>query len=342
MIYKNLTFRVFTVPGLIFTIVLLILFAALNMVDFEPVVGFQLLYFNPITLVIAWATAMFTMSLWWILGVWLAPLVGTFLTENKIGNMIFTKGNQHYFEKVPESDLRIKPGLIIAKFINLLMSWLAVSAFLLGIVMNYVDNTWLADFFTANLFGSSPNYALYFVKVLLILVAAPILMTVVIPIPWMLLDVRLKAFHSGSKQVFLVGRAIQARLNPIFAVGGLVSLVMANLSVDLIVQLISFVIAFLCFPSVLIVTLYYMLFQVKYYESFLRRIPVPYGTTKVVMEVKFKKPEAEEKTAEEVEEEKVEGSPDEQSSEATPETEVTNAPETTETVRDDEETTDDT
>ena len=114
-------------------------------------------------------------------------------------------------------------------------------------------------------------------------------MSITIPIPWMLIDTYLKSYNSRTKTNSFVGKAIQAKLSPLFAIGGLVTLIVQNISLDTIVLIAVFAVAILAFPTIIMVTLYNMLFQVKYYESFLRKIPVPFGTTSVQMEVKFKK-----------------------------------------------------
>ena len=120
-------------------------------------------------------------------------------------------------------------------------------------------------------------------------------MTITIPIPWMLLDTRLKAYSSGAKINSFVGKVIQSRVNSLFAIGGIATLLIQNLSLNnfgsIILSAVFFVIGYLAFPTILMVTLYNMLFQVQYYESFLREIPVPFGTTRIDVETKFTKAE---------------------------------------------------
>lgn len=296
-VYKRATLRVFTTPGLIFTVILILIFAIFNLVDFDfPFSGgnIKLFVFNPFNLLIAIVSSVLTMSIWWFVGTRYAPKIGEFLTEKKIGNMIFTKGDIHYFEKVELEDLRIVPGIVIAKFINLLMSYLAITAFLLGIFLGFFNGTdstaKLITFFESNLSNDPVAYVL---KLILVFVLAPLLLTLTIPIPWMLIDTKLKAYNSKLKINSLVGKSIQKLLTPIFAIGGLATLLLQNLTPDVIILFLTFIFIFLAFPSILMVTLYNMIFQVKYYESILRSIPVPYGTTKVEMELKFKKTEDE-------------------------------------------------
>ena len=208
-------------------------------------------------------------------------------------NILFTKGDFHYFEKVGQENLRIMPGTIIAKFINLILSWFAVVAFLLGFLLQSFQGTdKLFAFFTANFSTNPVNYIL---KLIIVFVLAPILMTITIPIPWMLLDTRLKAYSSGAKINSFVGKVIQSRVNSLFAIGGIATLLIQNLSLNnfgsIILSAVFFVIGYLAFPTILMVTLYNMLFQVQYYESFLREIPVPFGTTRIDVETKFTKAE---------------------------------------------------
>jgi hypothetical protein len=293
-IYKRATLSVFTTSGLVFTVVGLIVLMAFNLLNFTinlqvfstPIAIFE---FNPLNIILAVISAFITMSVWWFIGTKFAPKIGNILTEKKIANILITKGDIHYFEKVERETLRISPNTIIAKFINLLLSWFAVTAFLLGFLLPLFSgagqNEKLFSFLTSNL----TDIGNYILKCLVVFVLAPILMSLTVPIPWMLLDARLKAYNSGAKINSFVGRAIQGKLNSIFAIGGVVALIMQNLSLDTIVLVIVFIFSFLAFPSMITVTLYNMLFQVQYYESFLREIPVPFGTTKVEMELKFKK-----------------------------------------------------
>ena len=290
--YKRADFRVFTRPGLIFTIVLLIVFLSFNLFKYtanlpgisEPI---KVLSFDPLTIAVAILSAVITMAIWWFIGTTYAPKVGYYLTEKKLANILITKGDIHYFEKVDREDLRIIPGTVIAKFINLLISWFAVTVFLLGFLLFLFpggdSSAKLVSFFQPS------DFLVLLFKYIIVFLLAPILMSITVPIPWMLLDTRLKAYSSGAKINSFVGHAVQVRLNSIFAVGGIVTLVIQNLKPDVIILIIVFIFVFLSFPSMLMVSLYNMLFQVQYYESFLREIPVPFGTTSVQMEVKFQK-----------------------------------------------------
>ena len=194
-------------------------------------------------------------------------------------------------KKVNEENLRITPINVISKFINLLLAWLAVTAFILGFLLPFfsgsTSNAKLYSFFTSEI--GSGNIINYILKIIIVFVLSPLLMSITIPIPWMLIDTYLKSYNSRTKTNSFVGKAIQAKLSPLFAIGGLVTLIVQNISLDTIVLIAVFAVAILAFPTIIMVTLYNMLFQVKYYESFLRKIPVPFGTTSVQMEVKFKK-----------------------------------------------------
>lgn len=291
-VYKNATFSVFTTQGLALTIILLLLFFSFYLFNFTLNFGLlqkpvPVFHFDLLAIIFAILSAIFTMGIWWILGTSFAPKVGSFLTEQKIMNILFTKGDIHYFEKVDTKNLRIMPGTIIAKFINILLSWFAITAFLLGFLLPLFSGKTSADklyaFFTSDI--SNPfNFIL---KILIVFVLGPLLMTITVPIPWMLLDTRLKAYNSATKVNTFVGSAVQTRLNSIFAISGIVTLIMQNLSLDTIVLVIVFIISILAFPAMLMITLYNMLFQVQYYESFLVQIPVPFGISKLDLEVKF-------------------------------------------------------
>lgn len=286
-IYKNATLKVFTTNGLIMTIVLILLFMATYLVNVSLNATLKLFQSDVFAILIAIVSAILTMALWWVLGVKYAPKLGALLTEKKIMNILFTKGDFHYFEKVDSDDLRIMPGTIIAKFINLILSWFAVTAFLLGFLLSVFPGSTTADKLTT-FFTATPGLTLeYILKLLIVFVLSPLLMTITVPIPWMLLDTRLKAYNSSAKINSFVGRAVQSRLNGLFAVGGIGTLLLQGLNADNIILAVVFIFGFLAFPTILVVTLYNMLFQVKYYESFLKEIPVPFGTTRIDSETKF-------------------------------------------------------
>ncbi len=293
-IYKRVTLSVFTTTGLLFSVALIIIFSPFYLYnnkkwDIPTQWGaVQIFHLDLIGLLLAVLVPILTMALWWVLGTKYAPKFGALLTEKKILNMVITKGDIHYFEKVEAETLRITPNSIISKFINLILAWIAVVAFLLGFLLSlFTGKSKIYTFFTVQWNSGMPID--YLLKIIIIFVLSPLLMSITIPIPWMLIDTKLKAYSSATKTNNFVGRAVQAKLSPLFAIGGLITLIMQNLSIDTIILIVIFVIAILALPSVLMVTLYNMLFQVKYYESFLREIPVPFGTTKVDMEVKFQK-----------------------------------------------------
>lgn len=293
-IYRKATYKVFTTKGLIATFLLLIAFSTTYLMNETINLGSSSIILSqqdPIAIVVAIVSAILTMALWWILGVKYAPKLGSLLTEKKIMNILFTKGDFHYFEKVELENLRITPNTILNKFINLILSWFAVTAFLLGFFLplfyGATGSDKLYSFFTASL-GLSLAYIL---KLLIVFVFAPLLMSITVPIPWMLLDAQLKAYNSSNRTNSFVGKAVQTRVNSLFAIGGIVTLLIQNLTFDNIVTAIIFIFSFLAFPTILIVTLYNMLFRVQYYESFLKEIPVPFGKTRVEMETKFTKDE---------------------------------------------------
>lgn len=297
-IYKRIDLKVFKLSGLIFTSILIIIFLPFYLVkgvNFKLSGGatIPITTFDPIGLLLAFVIPIITMIVWWFLGTTYAPKLGALLTEKKIMNILITKGDIHYFEKVELHELRITPGVVISKFINLILAWFAVTAFLLGFLLQFFSSSAtkskIITFFTTE-WNSGPVYLFdYFLKIIIIYILAPLLMSITIPIPWMLIDTRLKAYSSGTKTNSFVGRAVQARLSPLFAIGGILTLVMQNLSLETLVGVIIFILAILALPSIIMVTLYNMLFQVKYYESFLKEIPVPFGTTSVQMETKFQK-----------------------------------------------------
>ncbi|MHA1991744.1 MAG: hypothetical protein ACW981_12845 [Candidatus Hodarchaeales archaeon] len=295
-VYRHANIRVFTRAGLISSILLIIFFGGIQFIKIN--IGSFTSNNDPIYvisyLLIAFLSALFTSSLFWMIGRNYGPKIGNLLVTNKILKIVLTKGDSHYFEKMGVSERKITPALTINKFINLLLTWLAVVAFLIGIFIPLIGGLpffsgsgtpeiYITDFLNANF----NNLAYYFIKIIFVLFLSPILLLIVIPIPWMLIDTQLKSYSSGPRINHMVGRLVQQRVASLFAIGGIVSLILVNQTFEFYFALIGFILFFIGFPVALVSFFYNLLFQLEYYDEFIKIIPVPLGITSVAMESKI-------------------------------------------------------
>ena len=281
-VYKQANFQVFTRMGLIISLFIVLIFSAVHFLSFNLAgisVNGGIMNFL-INFTLAFGSALFTSSLFWMIGKNYGPKIGYLLVTNKILKIVLTKGDSHYFEKLGESERKIIPGLALNKFINLLLSWLAVSAFLIGGTIRLFN-------FPVTTFLTSNDDLLYvFLRYIFVLIISPILLLIVIPIPWMLIDTQLKNYSSGSRLNNLVGRLVQQRVASLFAIGGVVSLFLISATLETLIALIVFIIIFVGLPASLVALFYNLLFQMEFYDEFIKTIPVPYGLTQVIMESK--------------------------------------------------------
>lgn len=301
--YKQGNFRVFTSNGLLLSLILIVIFAIINLIplnfnlnliitEINVTLPGDLLWFL-INVTFSIICALFTISIWWILGIKFAPKVGYHVVENNILRLLLIKNSQCYFEKLSESERKINATIIFNKLINLLIVWLSIVAFLIGVILPFLSFIFPASANTANsqvlLFLQSSiqsNGLIYLVKILLVMFIAPLLLTIVIPIPWMLIDSQLKGYLELPRINFFIGSLIQQKLASLFAIGGLISLILSNINLQFIISFIIFIFLFISLPAVLVTFLYNLFFQISHYQVFMQEIPVPYGNTQVIMEAK--------------------------------------------------------
>ncbi|MHA1167288.1 MAG: hypothetical protein ACTSRU_05660 [Candidatus Hodarchaeales archaeon] len=317
----------FTRSGMIVTVIILLigLFLQIIPLDFFGLFSKPADYLFPVISILLSAGIII---LWFIIGDRYGPRIGNLLVENKIVALIFVKGDKYYFEKVSEEAHDVKGPQVLARFINLLIAWISISSSLVSIFGNFImkiiyDANPVTDPLLADpviRFLSSTALLEILLKFLLIIIIAPLILTLIVPISWLLLDVHLKALQSSSMTNWYVGKKVQARLNSFVSIGALVALGgsfgIENLANKLItiVSLVFYCLFYVSFPIILIVILYSLFFHTTFYESFLEAIPIPYGETKVEFFVKEGKysgkkveiADKEEKTPEISEEEKKE------------------------------------
>ena len=313
-IYRKADLRVFTSPGLAISVGLILIFALLNLIPVNfPFFGLftvkipgNLVWFL-LTTVLAVIGAFFTMSIWYFLvvGTRLGPKLGALIVGNPILKALLLKGDQAYFEKLGESERKIGAPIVIGKLIALIIAWLSIVAFFISFFLQYLDILWLPpiDYVTAGsdltsiraqkLFDADlTNPAAYLVKVLIVLFLSPVVLSIVVPLPWMLIDSNLKSYASGPRINNFVGRIVGQRISSVFFFAGLVSvisIVPATSLLPFLVSMIVFVLLFIALPASIVVFLYHILFNVQYYNVFVDLIPVPFGLTRVDMQAKSAK-----------------------------------------------------
>ncbi|MFX1511340.1 MAG: hypothetical protein ACFFCQ_02020 [Promethearchaeota archaeon] len=255
----------------ILALIIIVIFLVIDIVGLplelvEPSGGMRTVYSIIISVIIT--------ILWFTVGTWLGPNLGKLLVTNKYIIKFWTKGNRHYFEKVTEEERYVKHSQITSKFIGLLIAWTSLAATFVSIwvgdgdIVEFVEDTsWVAEI----------------IKFFLVFIISPLALTIFIPVSWMLLDVKLKAYHTGSKINWYVGKKVQQTLSSYVTIGAVIASASAigfdklRTVLDIFLMVFSWV-GLACF---LIVFLYSILFQIGYYSVFLNVIPVPYGETDV-------------------------------------------------------------
>ena len=185
----------FTLPSALVSLVLIIIFLIISLVEL-PILkdnfiqpdAYRILYSIVISIVI--------MLIWFSIGVWAGPRLGKFLAENIIGQKVIVGSSTVYFEELEEEELKIIPGQIISRFINLLIAWTSISATLISLVAGFVYGSDADDL---SGFLESTNLLDIFLKILLVLIIAPLALTLFIPVSWMLLDVHMKAWNKKNR-----------------------------------------------------------------------------------------------------------------------------------------------
>lgn len=267
----------FTIPSLIVSLVLIIIFVALNLIDLSTLTGIPL-YADPIRILYSILIAIFLTIGFFFIGTVVSPQLGNFLVTNKYAIMVFTKGNKHYFEKLTEEERKIKHGHIISKLITLIITWASVSTALISIFLGLTGDSNVIAFL------NNSDLITVLIRILIILILTPLILSFMIPMGWFLLDVKLKAFDTRTKICWFVGTKIDRMLRNIITISSMMTALGATFG-DFLAKIIavmqiftySFVISGLA--GVITILLYYILFSGGFYDIFLSSIDVPFGIT---------------------------------------------------------------
>jgi hypothetical protein len=216
-------------------------------------------------------------------GIEVTPKAAHYLVDNKVLKLLFTKGNVHYLEFVPEEKRKIVMPHILNKYIALIIAWVSLSAFLLQIIAGI-------------LFGGNPtlilnpgtDWLLFLIRTLVIFLLVPLVFTLVYPVGWMLVDAKLKAYNSVTKLNWLIGKKVVSLTAGIISVGAIVGLGATALDdplsqLQLILDLVIFCIINVSLIVTIIAIFYNIFFQGTFYNRIIDSIEVGFGVTSVTL-----------------------------------------------------------
>jgi hypothetical protein len=246
------------------------------------------IYPNLFGVFISFIIAFLEIYLWFLVGVKVTPVAAHYLVDNRILKLVFTKGNVHYIEFVPEEKRRIAMSHILSKFIALIIAWVSLSAFLLQLTSEIIlsgDPTRIL-----NPGNDLFDIFLFIIRTLVIFAFVPAVFTLVYPVGWMLIDAKLKAYNSYSKLNWFVGKKVINLTAGIITIGSIIGLGAATevfedpLSrLQLIIDLVLFCIINVSLIVTIIAIFYNIFFQGIFYERIVKSINIGYGITDVTL-----------------------------------------------------------
>ncbi|MFW9904704.1 MAG: hypothetical protein ACFFFH_10250 [Candidatus Thorarchaeota archaeon] len=280
----------FAISGLVITIVLVLISlfffvapAFIGNENHEIVLASFVIPFNWIGIVISFIIAVLVIFLWFLLGLKVTPKAAHLLVDNKILKFFFTKGDVHYLEYVPPEKRKIAMPDILNKYILLLLAWVSVSAFLMNLVA-----TLLADGNPTVILNPGQDIIFFILRTLILFILVPIVFTLIYPLAWMLIDARLKAYNSGTKLNWLVGKKVANLTGGFITLGSLAALGADAISdwtnrAQLMVDLVLFCIINVSLIVVLVVFFYNIFFKGKFYQMIVEEVEVGFGVTSVTL-----------------------------------------------------------
>ncbi|MFW9916281.1 MAG: hypothetical protein ACFFGZ_11810, partial [Candidatus Thorarchaeota archaeon] len=264
------------------------IFLAIELVE-VPILKDSYFKPNPGRIPYTLAISLIVIVIWFTLGTWLAPYIGKLLAESPIIRGIIIGSNTIYFEEKKEGMLKADIGHILSRFFNLFIVWAALSATITSLVANLwyeTDPERLQEFLEST---SQPDV---FLKSLLLIAIAPLAITLLIPVSWMLIDVQIKALSKRRRTVWFLGTKIQDKVRIFIAVGAIVTAagVLGFENWDLLVHIIILSIARVGLACTLIVLMFTALFHIDYRKDYVNRINIPFGETNVLFKERKNSP----------------------------------------------------
>ncbi|MHA1973158.1 MAG: hypothetical protein ACTSW1_09205 [Candidatus Hodarchaeales archaeon] len=280
----------FTRSGIITTVILILissLFIFLPGFDFSGGnINYSLTRVNLLAVPISIVVGFVVIYLWFLLGLKITPKMAHLLVDNKILKFLFTKGNVHYLEYIPEEKRKIATPHILNKYIALILAWVSSSAFLMSIMAGLI-----ADNDPRRILYPGNDIFLFLIRTLILFGLVPLIFTLIYPLSWMLIDAKLKAYHSGTKLNWLVGKKVSSitggfiTLGAIFGLGANVlaetTLAQIQIRAGLIIGLVLFCIINVSLIVTLISFFYNIFFQGRFYKDICGSIDVGFAITSV-------------------------------------------------------------
>ncbi|MHA2239842.1 MAG: hypothetical protein ACXAB2_15990 [Candidatus Hodarchaeales archaeon] len=243
------------------------------------------IYPNALGVLISIFIAFVEIYLWFLVGIKVTPSAAHYLVDNKILKLVFTKGNVHYIEFIPEEKRKIAMSHILNKYIALIIAWVSLSAFLLQIIAGIMlsgDPT--------RIINPGNDFILFFIRTIVIFAFVPVVFTLVYPVGWILIDAKLKAYNSFSKLNWLVGKKVINMTAGIITIGSIIGLgATADVLTDplyglqLILDLILFCIINVSLIVALVAIFYNIFFQGLFYDRIVESIDIGFGITDVTL-----------------------------------------------------------
>ncbi|WP_455140770.1 hypothetical protein [Candidatus Hodarchaeum mangrovi] len=286
----------FARSGLIITIILSIISLFLIFLPGIEVVNgnlrFNLIRVNLFAIPISFIVAFVVIYLWFLLGLKITPIIAHLLVDNKILKFIFTKGDVHYLEFIPEEKRKIAMPHILNKYIALIIAWVSVSAFLMTLIAGLITNNDPGRILNpgGNILEAT---LLFIIRTIILFILVPLVFTLIYPLSWMLIDAKLKAYQKGTKLNWFVGRKVSSitggfiTIAAVFGLGANVvsepTFTLLQARAELILGLIFFCITNISLIVILIALFYSIFFQGRFYQEICDSINVGFGITSVTL-----------------------------------------------------------
>jgi hypothetical protein len=278
----------FAVSGIIIALILLLISSFFFLGSL--LVEIDLFPLNYIGFIASFFIAFLEIYLWFLVGTKVTPKAAHYLVDNKVLKLLFTKGNVHYLEYVPEEKRKIALPHILNKYIALIIAWVSLSAFFLQLIAGFITGGDPRPI--VNSANPDHTIVLFIIRTLVVFVLVPLIFTLVYPVGWMLIDAKLKAYNSVTQLNWLVGKKVVNLTSGIITIGSIVGLG-ANLLINTVEQIIEraqliFDLVLFCLINVsltvtLIAIFYSIFFQGAFYRKICESIEIGFGVTSVTL-----------------------------------------------------------
>ncbi|MFX1251013.1 MAG: hypothetical protein ACFFCZ_05355 [Promethearchaeota archaeon] len=172
--------------------------------------------------------------LWWKLTPKLTIPMSVFLTTSFIGKILFSGGTFIYFEKKdPKAKEYIPLNVVISRFTILLIAWLSLSFFIIGVIgllINIPDPRTFIGIMAFDLLDL--YYLINFLAFLLLLCLVVVVLGIFVPTAWSLADLHLKAWDQKSKINWYISQKFLSRFSAVLGAGGITGAILKIVRTD--------------------------------------------------------------------------------------------------------------